>query len=49
MEYFVLKLITNYDQTGDPRILGCKWLFDIKEFPQDHLIKRKITLRWIKG
>ena len=38
MDYLILKLITNYDQTGDGKSLCYKWL-DVEEFPKDHLIK----------
>ena len=39
MDYFVLKLLRNYDQTGNPRSFHYKWLYNVAEFPKDHLIK----------
>ena len=54
MDYFVLKLITKYDQTGDSRSLWYKLLFYVKEYPEDCLIKWNqllicISLKWIES
>ena len=53
MDYFVLKGITNYDQTGDPRKLHYKWLFDVEEFTEGHLIEYNslfifVSLKWMQ-
>ena len=43
-DYFVLKLTTNYHATGDQRTLYYKWLVDVEEYPEDHLIKQNHIL-----
>ena len=39
-DYFVPKLTTNYDATGDQRTLYYKWLVDVEESPEDHILIR---------
>ena len=53
MGNFVLKLITNYNQTGDSS-LHYKYLISVEEFPENHLMKCNhlpicLSLKWING
>ena len=40
MDYFVLKLIKNYDQNSNPKSLRYRWLYNVGVFLEDYLIKR---------
>ena len=48
---FVLKIITKYNQTSNPRSLHYTWLYNVGEFPKDHFKKHNylficISIKW---